>query len=302
MRHALPTSKNFLALARNCSSIRTSSVVVQQAPLERTSSYGTGSARGPQAIIKASRQVELFDAALGREPLASLGGIATLAPVEPARKDGRQYADALRTETAHWLEKGKFVVTLGGEHTAIVGAVQAHCEAYDDVTVLQLDAHSDLREEYEGSRWNHACAMARVLDFHPRIVQAGIRSQALEERERAKALRIPVVYAHEIMAGPSGEESWIKEIIGACRKRVYVTLDCDVFDPSVIPATGTPEPAGLTWAHVERLFQRLCAVREVVGMDVCELAPIRGIHHPQFTIAKLVYRFLGIRFKDNLVR
>ncbi|MFO7973616.1 MAG: agmatinase [Candidatus Hydrogenedentota bacterium] len=302
MRNALPTSKNFLALDRSRSNIRAASVVIQQAPLERTSSYGTGSARGPRAIIAASHQVELFDAALGREPLASLGGIATLAPVEPGRKEGKQYAHAVRTETAHWLSEGRYVITLGGEHTSTVGAIQAHCEAFDDLTVLQLDAHSDLRDEYEGRRWNHACAMARVLDFHPHIVQAGIRSQALEERERTKALRLPVVYAHEIVAEPKGKKSWIKPIIGACRKRVYITLDCDVFDPSVIPATGTPEPAGLTWAHIESLLRRLCAVREVVGMDISELAPIRGIHHPQFTIAKLIYRFLGIRFKEMPAR
>ncbi|MEA3364436.1 MAG: agmatinase [Candidatus Hydrogenedentes bacterium] len=302
MRHALPTSRNFLGLLRSQSDIRTASVVIQQAPLERTSSYGRGSAQGPRAIIKASQQVELFDAALGREPIASIGGIATLAPIEPGRKNGKQYAEVLRTETGHWLSKGKFVITLGGEHTSIIGAIQAHCEAFNDLTVLQLDAHSDLREEYEGSRWNHACTMARVLDLHRHIVQAGIRSQALEERRRAKALRIPIVYAHEILTEPIRKESWIKRIIGACRKRVYVTLDCDVFDPSVIPATGTPEPAGVTWTQAEKLFRRLCAVREVVGIDVSELAPIRGIHHPQFTIAKLVYRFLGIRFKGAPAR
>lgn len=297
MRRALPTSENFLALDRKRSGLRAASIVVQQAPYERTSSFGKGSAEGPRAILEASHQVELYDAALGIELVESIPGIATLAPLPPGRKDTSQFARALHDETAHWLSKGKFVVTLGGEHTSIVGAIQAHCEACDGLTVLQLDAHSDLRDEYEGSPWNHACAMARVLDFHDHIVQTGIRSQAIEEHAKAEALRTPVVYAHQILAAPPGEDSWIKRVVGACRKRVYITLDCDVFDPAVIPATGTPEPGGLTWNHVDGLLRRLCTVREVVGMDISELAPIRGIHHPQFTIAKLLYRFLGIRFQ-----
>ena len=292
-------SKNFLALDRDQSNLAHAPVVVQQAPLERTTSYGKGAANGPRAIIEASHQVELFDAALGCEPVAEMGGIATLPALETARKDARQFADALYAETAHWIARNKFVVTLGGEHTSVLGAIRAHCAAWNDLTVLQLDAHSDLRNEYDGSRWNHACAMARVLDFHEHIVQAGIRSEALEERRRAEALALPVVYAHEILAYPPGEDAWIKRIIRACRRSVYVTLDCDVFDPAVIPATGTPEPAGLTWQHIESLFRRLCTVRNVVGIDISELAPIRGIHHPQFTMAKLIYRFLGIRFQES---
>lgn len=298
MRRALPISRNFLALERSQSALQTSSVVIQQAPFERTTSYGKGAAKGPQAILKASHQVELFDAALGLELVSAIPGIATLPPVAPGNRDGRQYAQALRDETAHWIQQGKFVVTLGGEHTAIVGAIQAHCEAWEDLTVLQLDAHSDLRDEYDGSPWNHACAMARVLDFHSHIVQMGIRSQCREEREKTEVLRTPVIYAHQILTAPHGEESWIKRVIGACRKRVYVTFDCDVFDPAVIPATGTPEPGGLNWQHVDGLFRRLCNVRDVVGLDISELAPIPGIHHPQFSLAKLLYRFLGIRFQD----
>lgn len=297
MRRALPTSENFLALERDQSNLAHASVVVQQAPLERTTSYGKGAANGPRAIIEASHQVELFDAALGFEPVAETGGIATLPPLDTTTENAEQFADALYTETAHWIARDKFVVTLGGEHTSVLGAIRAHCAAWNDLTVLQLDAHSDLREEYEGSRWNHACAMARVLDFHGHVVQAGIRSEALEERRRVEELALPVVYAHEILTCPPGEEGWIKRIIRACRKRVYITLDCDVFDPSVIPATGTPEPGGVTWHDVDNLFRRLCSARNIVGMDFSELAPIRGIHHPQFTIAKLIYRFLGIRFQ-----
>lgn len=298
MRRELPISQNFLALERSQSALHSSPVVIQQAPFERTTSYGKGAAKGPQAILKASQQVELFDAALNLELVATIPGIATLSPIAPGQRDGRQYARVLRDETAHWINEGKFVATLGGEHTAVVGAIQAHCAAWDDLTVLQLDAHSDLRDEYDGSPWNHACAMARVLDFQSHLVQVGIRSQCREERDKTEALRTPVIYAHEILGAPPGEDaSWIKRVIGACKKRVYVTLDCDVLDPAVMPATGTPEPGGLSWQHLDALFRRLCNVREVVGFDISELAPISGLHHPQFTMAKLLYRFLGIRFQ-----
>ena len=240
MRRALPISRNFLALERSQSALQTSSVVIQQAPFERTTSYGKGAAKGPQAILKASHQVELFDAALGLELVSAIPGIATLPPVAPGNRDGRQYAQALRDETAHWIQQGKFVVTLGGEHTAIVGAIQAHCEAWEDLTVLQLDAHSDLRDEYDGSPWNHACAMARVLDFHSHIVQMGIRSQCREEREKTEVLRTPVIYAHQILTAPHGEESWIKRVIGACRKRVYVTFDYEMLRPGGDSRDGHP--------------------------------------------------------------
>lgn len=139
--------------------------------------------------------------------------------------------------------------------------------------------------------------MARVLDFHSHIVQMGIRSQCREEREKTEVLRTPVIYAHQILTAPHGEESWIKRVIGACRKRVYVTFDCDVFDPAVIPATGTPEPGGLNWQHVDGLFRRLCNVRDVVGLDI-----LLGAHsrHPSPAVQprKPLYRFLGIRFQD----
>lgn len=265
-------------------------------PSEHSSSYGQGSCRGPEAIIEASKQVEFFDATLGFEPRARCGGLATLKPLSVAAMDASGLDKTLCEEVASLLAKDKFAITLGGEHTSVVGAIRAHIQHFDEVTVLQLDAHSDLRESYEDNPWSHACAMARVLDFHDRLVQVGIRSQCIEERQRSEALALSVFYGEALQARTQAGEDWIGDIVRATTKRVYITLDCDVLEPYWMPATGTPEPGGLSWAQINALLQRLCAEREVVGLDVNELSPLPGIHYPQYLVAKLIYRFLGYRF------
>ena len=285
----------FLDLPPEQANPQTAGVVMLPVPFERTSTYGQGSARGPAAIIAASREVELFDTVLGCEPYEAAGGIATLAPLDVSDCDGQAVAERLRHEVGKWLIKNRLVITLGGEHTSVVGAIRAHCEAYANVTVLQLDAHSDLRPEYNGDPWNHACAMARVLDFHDHLVQVGIRSQAKAERATAQERGLTVVHAHDIHLKDDERADWLEEIIEATHHNVYVTFDCDVMDPSLVPATGTPEPGGLTWRQVNELLRRLCLERSVVGLDVNELAPIEGMTYPEFTMAKLIYRFVGYR-------
>jgi len=287
---------NFLALPQAHAHPETAGVVLIPAPFEETSTYGSGSADGPRAMIEASHEVELFDAELGFEPFQAAGGIATLAALEVAGCDGQSLAQRLYREVLPWIDRQKFVVTLGGEHTAVLGALRAHCESYKDLTVLQLDAHSDLRPAYAGSAWNHACSMARVLDFHDDVVQVGIRSQAKEERAFAEERGIPVFHAHEIHRDPAWQGAWVREVVAAVNRNVYITFDCDVFDPSIMPATGTPEPGGLTWRQINALLARLSSERNVVGLDVSELAPIPGLRHPQFTMAKLIYRLIGWTF------
>jgi agmatinase len=161
--------------------------------------------------------------------------------------------------------------------------------------VLQLDAHSDLRGTYNGAPWNHACAAARIRDRHAFLVQAGVRSQAAEERALAEAEGIPVAYAHDLRRRHNLAEDWASGILAVLRPRVYITLDLDVLDCSLMPATGTPEPGGLDWTMLDHLLMRVFAARDVIGFDVSELAPIPGLHHPQFTAAKLVYRMMGYR-------
>jgi len=292
----LPIESNFLGIPFEDSNPETARVIVLSVPFEVTSTAGRGSCDGPEAIIEASRHMELFDAALGFEPYKACGGIATMPAMPVDGHDGETLRARLRDAVAPWLERGRFVVVLGAEHTSIVGAVEAHCGRFEDVTVLHFDAHSDLRPDYEGDPWNHACAMTRVLDFHDHIVQVGIRSQDRMDRVLIDQHDIPVFYAHEIHRMQEAREDWVGRIVGACRPRVYISFDCDVFDPSVIPGTGTPEPGGLTWYQVDAILARLCAERDVVGLDVTELAPLAGQPASQFTIARIIHRLIGYRF------
>jgi agmatinase len=293
MTSLLGKDENFLGIDNGPGWPEKAGAVILPVPFEQTSSYGRGSAEGPAAILEASRQVEFYDTHLGFAPVDRIGGIATLPPLPVEGLDGGRLAESLRQEVEPLLGKDRCIVTLGGEHSSIVGAVQAHARFFSGLTVLQFDAHSDLRESYEGSEWNHACAMARIRETNSRIVQVGIRSECEEEAERVRRENIPVFYAERIHDMEHLGGDWIGDVIASVSDNVYVTFDCDALDPSIMPATGTPEPAGLTWLQVERFFVRLAAERRIVGFDVNELAPIPGLHHPQFTAAKLIYRLLG---------
>lgn len=291
MRESLSLHSNFLALETQHSQADTAGAIILTAPFEKTSSFGQGSAQGPEAIIQASHEVELFDTVTGFETYKRLGGIATLEPV--LSEDIHTLCGDLDREAGIWMERNRLVVTIGGEHTSIVGAVRAASRSFEDLTVLQLDAHSDLRQEYMGDIWSHACAVRRILEFHWPVIQAGIRSQTREERDFSEAKGIPVFYAHTIHSEEARGRDWICDLIRHCKSNVYVTFDCDAFDPSIIPSTGTPEPGGLTWNQVDALMDRLTRERRLVAFDITELAPVPGLHHPQFTIAKLIYRILG---------
>lgn len=298
MEAFLSQEERFLGLDDALADPGSAGVVIVPCPFERTSTYAAGSERGPSALLEASQQIELFDCDLGLAPSQAAGGIATLAPLPvTAGDDGASVALRLEEAVGRWYDAGKFVVTLAGEHSGVVGAVRAHAERTKGLTVLQLDAHSDLRESYLDDPWNHACAMARILDFCPNLVQVGIRSEAEEERQRVTDLGVPCFYGAAVKARDSIGEDWIAAILEACGPEVYITFDLDVFDPAIMPATGTPEPGGLTWEHVVALLDRLCRERKVVGLDMSELAPIPGLHHPQFTAAKLLSRFIGLQFR-----
>lgn len=284
---------NFLGVNNTHGWPESAGVLILPAPFEQTSSYGTGSSGGPAAILEASQQVEFYDAHLGFSPIDSSNGIATLPFMETTGLDGAQLAVKLNDFVSEWLKKDKIVVTLGGEHTSVVGSIQAHSKHFDNLTVLQLDAHSDLRQTYQDSPWNHACAMARVRDLKTKIVQVGIRSECAEEAELVRRENIPIFHGEKIHELERNGKDWVADVIAATSGSVYITFDCDAFDPSILPATGTPEPGGLTWIQVDRLFGRLSRERKIVGFDINELAPIPDLHHPQFTAAKLVYRLIG---------
>ena len=212
----------------------------------------------------------------------------------PLNCDGTPDQLAPRVERAvgRELDAGRFPVVLGGEHSVSIGAFRAVAARFPDVTILQIDAHADTRERYHGSACNHACVMARARELAP-IVQVGIRSMEADEAERIDHDR--VLYAHDI-AGHRAEvsdDAWIERVTLMLTKKVYVTIDMDAFDPALVPATGTPEPGGLSWWQVDRLLRAVCERSQVVGFDVVELCPSEGQHASDFVAAKLVHRFLS---------
>ncbi|MBI5216292.1 MAG: agmatinase [Ignavibacteriae bacterium] len=296
MFNTLDISKNFLAIEEEYSSFDSSKIVVVPAPYEKTVSYGGGTVDGPDAILEASHFVEFYDEETQREVFRELG-IATL---QPLNFDGMSDVEALETlyrTTKSLIGKGKFVVTLGGEHTISQATIAAYAEAYPDLSVLQIDAHSDLRMEYQGNKFSHASVMARVCEFLDprRVVQVGIRAQCKEEAEFIKEKGVTTLYAHEIREGKYTKvlKTWDEYVLEHLTDHVYVTFDVDGLDPSIMPSTGTPEPNGLFWWETMQLLRKIGKRKTVVACDVVELAPVEGVHHPDLTTAKLVSKMMN---------
>ncbi len=255
-------------------------------PYDKTSTWQKGADRGPQALLEASAAVEEYDIQAAWTPIRA--GIATLADVECGGGPDR-LAELVEERVGRVLDAGVMPLVLGGEHSVTIGAVRAAAARSENLTVLQIDAHTDLRESYEGSACNHACVMARAREVAS-IVQVGIR--AIDESELAGMDRSRVVWGHEI-AGLA-DESWMDRVLGLLTGEVYVTIDVDGFDPGIMPATGTPEPGGLSWGQVNRLLEKVCARSRVVGADVVELCPRPGLHACDFLAAKLAYRLVAM--------
>ncbi len=264
----------------------TARVVLLPVPYDATSTYIKGSGIGPAAILEASYQLENYDIETNSEPYKV--GIHTAEPVTENSSPEKMIA-AVHNKTAEYLSKDKFVVTIGGEHSVSIGAIQAHAEKVKDLGVLQLDAHADLRDEYQGSKFNHACVMARVKEFCP-VVQVGIRSMDIEEKKVMTAGS--VFFAEDIHK----DRSYIESVIDKLTDNVYITIDLDVFDPSVMPSTGTPEPGGMLWYDVLALLRAVCKKKNVVGFDIVELCPNENNKAPDFTAAKLIYKTLAYKF------
>jgi agmatinase len=267
-----------------------SRVAILPIPYEATTSYGTGTKNGPREIIQASRYLELYDEETKSEVYRR--GIFTLPEMRTNVASPSLMVEEIYGAAKSILEDQKFLVALGGEHSITPPLVKSHVEKYPHLCVLQIDAHGDLRESYEGSEYSHACAMRRVLEL-VRGVQVGIRSVSSEEIEILPSLPTRVFFAHELRSNPR----WIQEVVDALSDPVYVTIDLDGLDPSIMPAVGTPEPGGLVWYQACDLLREVTAKRRVVGFDVNELAPIPGLAAPNFLAAKLVYKLLGYVFE-----
>jgi len=265
-----------------------SGIVILPVPYDETSTWLRGADRGPQAIMEASVNLEFYDIETDSEVFRK--GIFADAPVE-GFKTPEKMAAAVHQSVGNWLKKGKFPVVLGGEHSVSIGAFRAVAEAFSDLIILQLDAHSDLRLVYEGSPCNHACVMARARELCP-IVQVGIRSMDVVEKPLMDTRR--VFFAHQICGSPRQE--WIEKVVDLLTDNVYLTIDLDAFDPSVFPATGTPEPGGLSWYDAVELVKAVCAKKNLVGFDVVELCPHESHWGSSFFAAKLVYKILTTKF------
>jgi agmatinase len=276
---------NFLGIDAFCG-WEESRVVVLQAPLEQTTSYLKGTAEGPRALIGASHQVEFFDDELKVETYRR--GIATLPPLKFKKDEPEKAVRLVEKQVGELLGENKRLAMIGGEHTVTVGAVRAYRKRFPDLSVLHLDAHADLRESYEGSPLSHACAMARVREVCP-FVSVGIRSLCQEEFNAIQRENLAVFDIHRM----GSDESWMDEALSRLGDTVYVTLDLDALDPSVMPAVGTPEPGGMDWRTTVRFLRRAFKEKVVVGFDVVELCPLPGSEYGVFTAAKLFYRMIG---------
>lgn len=263
-----------------------SRIIIVPVPYDATSTYIKGADRGPAAVINASSALEFYDIETGGE--AHREGIHTIAPIitgdDPAKVTGEVHGSLLKI-----FSEGRFPVVIGGNHTVSIGAFMAAAEFFPKLTILQLDAHSDLRPVYEGSPLNHACVMARARECAP-VVQVGIRSMAAEELPYADPGRI--FYSHDLWS----DKSLYTKALKLLSENVYITIDLDVFDPSVMPSTGTPEPGGPDYRELMFFLRDVMRKRNVVGFDVVELCPSESNKAPDFMAARIIYQLLSYRF------
>jgi|TARA_B110000967_G_C18868653_1_gene554122 agmatinase len=268
-------------------------VVVIPFGLEKSVSYGRGTKNGPKEIIKASHQVELFDEELNKEPYKSIG-IKTLKSF-PIKKNLKLAIDQLGKINEKIISDNKFPLVLGGEHSITPGSIKPFTKKYKELILLHFDAHADLREEYNDEKFSHACAIKRCLDFkNVKVVSIGIRNLSISEMKfyNNNKKRIKIFWGKD-------KYKWnLKKITNMfLNKNVYITFDVDVFDSSIMPATGTPEPGGLHWEDVIPIIRDVCKKANVVGADINELAPIKNFDSYNFLVAKLAYKILSYTFE-----
>ena len=270
-----------------------SRVVILPIPLDRTTTYVPGTRTGPHEILVASSHMELWDEETQTD--VHKIGIFTLPELELPFGTMEEVVREIRRVASEIVTRGKFPVILGGEHSITPPVVAAVAAKYPGMSVLQLDAHADLRDSFMGTPHNHACAMRRVLEY-ARCTQVAIRSLSPEEAAAAPTLPTEIFYDFNMRLN----DDWIERVVDSLSETVYITIDVDGFDTAIMPATGTPEPGGLTWYEALALLRRVIEARRVVGCDVVELSPIPGNAAPNFMCAKLIYKILTYRFRREL--
>jgi agmatinase len=278
---------NFLGLGPRQSDYRKARYAVLPIPYDATVSFQTGTRNGPRSIISASQQVELFDEEYGRSFEGC--GIATLDPIAPNVAGPKAMHDDVHAAARRVVRDGKFLIALGGEHSITSGLVRAVRASHRSLSVLQIDAHADLRDAYEGSPYSHASVMRRVREMGASVVGVGIRNYSAEEHRYIKKHDIRLVSAREARQNVD----WIQDVVERLTGRVYVTIDIDGLDPSIAPGTGTPEPGGLDWFQVCDLLKAVAMYRSIVAADVVEVMPIGGCARTEFLAAKLIYKLIA---------
>lgn len=279
---------NFLGLPATDSDYKSARFAVLPIPYDATTSYSVGTRDGPRAIVTASQQVELYDEALGRESLKD--GVATLDPVCPDARGPRETVEAVYQATRKPVRDGKFLIGLGGEHSVSSGLVRAVLARHKKLSVLQIDAHADLRDSYQGSPYSHACVMRRIHELGASAVAVGVRNYSAEEAKFIRSQKKQVLSARQCR----DDANWIDQAVEGLTDDVFVTIDIDGFDPAYAPGTGTPEPGGLDWHQVTDLLAAVAESRRIVAADLVEVRPIPPNTVTEFLAAKLLYRLIGL--------
>jgi len=277
--------RNFLGLPDKLANFEESEFVILPVPYEQSTTYQVGTKHAPDAIIAASQEVETFDEELNFEPCQA--GLCTLDDLETTEHSERML-ERIHQITLSLIGTGKKVVMIGGEHTISIGAVKAFKEKYPDLSVLQLDAHADLRDTYQENKYSHACVMRRIGEICP-FVGVGIRNLSKEEHEFIRQNKTDIFFDRDL----TNLDGWYESVLERLGPDVYLTLDLDAFDPSVMPSVGTPAPGGLSWYETIDFLKVLMKKKNLVGFDVVELCPVPGLVAPDFFAARLIYKIIS---------
>ena len=284
--------KRFLGKENSVDKIEEANTIIIPVPLEYSTSYGKGTALGPDAILNASPYLEFYDEELDFEVWKT--GIFTT-PAIDVRADPVQCLSRIKDTVTSYLKEEKFIIVIGGEHSLTSAVHEAFYKRHPRLSVLQFDAHSDLRDTYEGSKHSHACVMRRIWEKNKNIAGIGIRSQCIEEKIFISENRIPIFYAHDLYG-----KKFPLNILDTLNEDVFITFDTDFFDPAIMPGVGTPEPGGFFWYETLSFLRKVFEHKNVVGMDIVEFCPVKNLTHPEFLMAKFIYKLIG--FKINKKR
>lgn len=284
-------TKSFAGIPDKYGKFEKAKVILTSLPYDGTSTWGKGADKGYDAFMDALENMELYDIETGTEPYKN--GVFVEKPLKLKDLTPEEMVDKIFRKVTKHLSYGKLLTYFGGEHSVSIGILRAFAKKYKNLTVVQLDAHTDLRQTYHGTPYNHACAVAEA-QRDTNLIQVGIRSMDVSEKKYLK--KDKVYFAHQIM----DNDYWMKEAIRKMTDPVYITLDLDVFDSSLMPSTGTPEPGGMHWYQVLQFLRMIFLRKQVVGFDIVELAPIQGFDAPQFLAAKLYYKMLAYYFTRKI--